>query len=138
MDTNVKWDPPRGVHGASGPGGPLTNAGFVDGLAGDRGFREAFADHLRTAPGAAYCWETPRWTRAALTEPFRCALVDSPALARALADPGPFREHFSDAASVAFPSLGGDALLLAPCPRGADPAPYAHLARFVRGPARPG
>lgn len=51
------------------------------------------------------------------------------------ADPQSFAEHFANAADagvVVFPNVGGDAVLIAPCPN-ASPSCYAHLAAFVRG-----
>jgi hypothetical protein len=47
-------------------------------------------------------------------------------------DPAPFRELFDLRAPVTvFPNLRGDAMLVVPTPTG-DPAPYLHLASFVR------
>ena len=43
-----------------------------------------------------------------------------------------FGEHFRpDCESATFGSLGGDAILVAPCPAGPG-SDYAHLAKFVR------
>jgi hypothetical protein len=80
----------------------------------------------------AYCLETPPLGKQALNEPFECVFVESPLLARIEADPLPFQEHFrASGGSVAFPSLGRDALLVAPCPVN-DSTSYAHLAAFLR------
>ena len=65
-----------------------------------------------------------------------CAFVESPALARLESDSRPFREHFRESTgSIAFPSLGKDALLVAPCPV-SDSTCYAHLACFLRSAKR--
>jgi hypothetical protein len=117
---------------ATRDGLPLSLGAVLAGLADDPALRAALADRLRAVAHPAFCWELPALTPAALDRPFECAFVDSPALARVVADPEPFREHFSDAPVAAFESLGRDAFLLAPSPR-ADDAVYAHLATFVRG-----
>ena len=62
-------------------------------------------------------------------------LVDAPALLEPPADERSFARHFRTAAAgqgvVTFANLGGDAILVAPCPEG-PPQAYSHLARFVR------
>jgi hypothetical protein len=113
-------------------GRPVAVAEVLDLWSGDAAFRAFFVARLRAVPFAAYCWETPPVVASSVGRPFECTFVDSPALARVVADPEPFREHFTGAAAVRFESLGRDALLVAPCPRGPI-APYAHLAAFVRG-----
>ncbi len=114
---------------------PLTYAQVLQGWAQDRLFRAFFTGLLADAPFAAYFWETPPVTRAHSERPFECVLVDSPALASVPADRDSFAEHFAAAdageAVVSFPSLGRDALLIAPCPR-VSPQAYAHLAAFTR------
>lgn len=104
----------------------------------DERFRAQFLALWATAPYPAYQWETPGVTRANIGRLFECVFVDSVALAGEQADPRDFQEHF-DAASrddgdsvASFENLGGDALLLAPCPIGPLDA-YAHLAAFARG-----
>jgi hypothetical protein len=84
----------------------------------------------------AYCLETPPLTKQTLNKPFECVFVASPALATLEADPRPFQEHFKKSrGSVAFESLGKDALLVAPCPV-SESTCYTHLACFVRSAAR--
>lgn len=58
--------------------------------------------------------------------------LESRGLARR-ADPEAYAQHFRGAARpvVTFPNLGGDAILVVPCPV-AEPSIYAHLADFVR------
>lgn len=60
--------------------------------------------------------------------------MDAPALSRAPVDSSPFESTFAAAGKervVSFDNLGGDALLVAPCPIPAS-AIYGHLASFVR------
>lgn len=101
----------------------------------DETFVAEWVAQLAAIPLDAYCFETPPLTKALLNESFECVFVDSPALARLAADPRPFQEHFRKAGgSVAFPSLGKDALLVAPSPV-SDSTCYTHLACFLRSAA---
>jgi hypothetical protein len=109
-------------------------AGVLNALIFDTDFCVFFSALLANAPYAAYFWETPPVTEESAGQPFECVLVDSPALAGVTADAGAFAGYFTREAGdvVVFPSLGQDACLVAPCPRGPQAA-YAHLAAFVRG-----
>src|SRR5262249_22496216 len=98
----------------------------------DPAFRTLFNALLADVPFAAFRWETPAVTAATLVRPFECVLLDSPGLA-SRPDPEAFAEHFSGAAGevVSFRNLGGDAVLVVPCPV-AEASAYGHLAAFVR------
>jgi hypothetical protein len=99
----------------------------------DADFRSSFIALLADSPFAAFRWETPPIATASAGRPFEFVLLDSPGLARN-PDADAFAEHFSGAASggvVEFRNLGGDALLVAPCP-GGPPSAYGHLGAFVR------
>jgi hypothetical protein len=102
----------------------------------DRGFRSFFVHLLAEAPFAAYSLECPPLTEATLSRPFEFVLVDSPSLASTPPDTQAFADRFhaenagEDIAT--FWNLGGDALLVAPRPRG-SPSVYAHIAAFARG-----
>jgi hypothetical protein len=120
------------LHVASGPK-PATFADVLRGWQGDAVFRWLFNALLADAPFSAFRWETPPVTASTLTRHFEAVLLDSPDLARR-PDPEAFAEHFDDAADagvVTFPNLGGDAILIVPCPQTA-PSAYGHLAAFVR------
>lgn len=102
----------------------------------DETFVAEWVAQLAAIPFEAYCFETPPLTKPALSKPFECVFVESPALARLEADSRPFQEHFRQSAgSVAFPSLGKDALLVAPCPL-RESTCYTHLACFLRSAAK--
>lgn len=102
----------------------------------DETFLAEWVAQLAAIPFDAYCLETPPLTKAMLSRPFECVFVDSPVLATLEADAQPFQEHFRKSrASVAFPSLGKDALLVAPSPV-SDATCYTHLACFVRTAAK--
>jgi hypothetical protein len=101
----------------------------------DMAFRTFFNSLLADAPHTAYFWETPPVTAASAEQAFEFVLVDSGGLASVKPDPEAFRQYFDSASGdeevVAFANLGGDAYLIAPCPR-ASLSVYAHLAAFVR------
>lgn len=116
---------------------------FAEAMAGwrdDPGFRAFFVSLLAAAPFEAFLWETPPVTRATMGRAFEFVLIDSPELAVATPNPTTFAAHFgateADRDIIAFPNLGHDAWLVAPCPR-SDRDVYPHLAAFVRGAPEP-
>ena len=99
----------------------------------DAEFRSLFNAQLADAPYSAFRWETPPVTDATLTRPFEFVVLDSPGLARH-PDTEAFAEHFGTASEegiAVFPNLGGDAVMVVPCPF-TSPSAYGHLAAFVR------
>ena len=111
---------------------PATYAEVIRAWQGDAGFRSQFNALLADAPYSAFRWETPPVTAGTVSRPFEFVLLDSPGLARR-PDPEAFAEHFAGAESgvIAFPNLGGDAIMVVPSPIAA-PFAYGHLAAFVR------
>jgi hypothetical protein len=112
---------------------PATFAEVLRGWENDPAFRARFNTLLADVPFSAFRWETPAVTTSTVTRPFEFVLLDSPGLAQR-PDPKAFGPHFRAAPEtgvVAFPNLGGDALLIVPCPR-TKPSAYGHLAAFVR------
>lgn len=98
----------------------------------DVSFVAEWVQRLRSIPFAAYCWECPPNMANTLGRPFECVFIDSPLLADSAENAGRFTDHFdASREAVSFPSLGRDAVLVAPCPR-ADGADRAHLAKFMR------
>ena len=102
----------------------------------DEDFRIYFAAILRDAPFPAYFWETPSLTSATINRPFVFVLVKSTYLAKVKPEPKIFSQYFRSSQAkndvVAFPNLGKNAILVAPCPVVA-PKTYSHLAAFIRG-----
>jgi hypothetical protein len=99
----------------------------------DAVFRDYFIGLLADAPFAAYRWETPAATRSSGAHAFEFVLLDSPELEMPV-DRQAFAGLFAAAGEepvIGFPSLGGDAFLIAPCPR-APAQVYGHLAAFLR------
>lgn len=111
---------------------PATFADVLRVWQDDAGFRSLFNSLLADAPYIAFRWETPAVTTATVSRPFEFVLLDSPGLAHR-PDPEAFAEHFggAEAGVSVFPNLGGDAVMVVPCPL-AEPAAYGHLAAFVR------
>jgi hypothetical protein len=101
----------------------------------DLRFRKYFESLLSEAPFPAFFWETPPVAEATLDQPFEFVLVSSSDLAGIRADPSAFESQFTsrDVSSgvVTFSNLGGDAVLIAPCPI-APLSAYGHIATFVR------
>jgi hypothetical protein len=96
----------------------------------DESFRAFWIASLCEVPFDAYCWECPPVSDGNRSRPFECVFVSSPSLARMPQDPADFAEHFRPGCSVAsFENLGGDAMLVAPCPE--HPGDFAHLASFT-------
>jgi hypothetical protein len=100
---------------------------------GDENFRSLFNALLADAPYTAFRWETPPVTAATAARPFEFVLLDSLGLAPR-PDPDAFSDYFGAGTRtgvVEFRNLGGDAILIVPCPL-AEPSAYGHLAAFVR------
>lgn len=114
---------------------PASFGATLSALCDDSALRDTLLAQLRSSPFSAFFWETPAIAAESLTRAFEFVLVDAPSLGRGLADGSPFRRQLGSApagtSAVAFPSLGRDALLIAPTRRSAT-ADYGHLAGFVR------
>ncbi len=114
-------------------GAPLSFRRVLSGWRETGASRALFSELLAGMPFTALRWEVPPLTRACLSRPFECVVLDSPGLDRP-ADPAPFTEHFRQArgASVlSFDNPGGDATLVVPCPEKPGDG-WTHLARFLR------
>lgn len=98
-------------------------------------FRWHFSQQMADAPFAGFFWELPPVNRNAIECPCEWVLVNSPQLANIEPNPAPFARYWAqsqkDKPVISFPNLGGDALLIVPCP-GVELAAYPHLATFVR------
>lgn len=104
-------------------------AGVVRRWMTDAKFRSSWQAALRAVPFEAYAWECPPITATSASRPFECVFVSSPSLAHMTPEPEVFAEHFRGGCeAVTFRNLGGDAVLVAPCP---DAGEFTHLARFA-------
>jgi hypothetical protein len=111
---------------------PATFADVCRGWQSDAGFRSLFNALLADTPFTAFRWETPGVTAETSTRPFECIVLEAPGLARR-PDREAFAEHFTDSGGnvVSFANLGGDAILVVPCPV-VESSAYGHLAAFAR------
>lgn len=118
--------------GVASGGRTLTFEEIWRGWQSDESFRAFWISSLGDVAFDAYCWECPPVHDRNRSRPFECVFVPSPSLSRMAPEPEAFREHFSPGCkAVTFANLGGDAVLVAPCPS-AGGGDYGHLARFVR------
>ena len=117
----------------------VTYVEVIDRWRSDPEFVDEFIDVLSDAPLRAMYFETPPICRNALGRHFEFVLIEAPALVGLEPDPWVFGEYFrSDDVRdgiTAFPNLGLDARLVAPCPTEPE-RDYAHLAAFVRNAPR--
>lgn len=114
----------------------LSFAEVIRGLAEDQVFRGIFLELLASSPFAAYRWETPPLLSSSLERDFECVFLDSPYL-DIPSSPRDFAEHFPGAGgaqAVSFLNLGGDGIMIAPCPTGTGTGgpqdSFAHLGAF--------
>ena len=93
-------------------------------------FRAFYIEFLSSIKYIAYRWETPPLSADIVHRPFEFVIINSPEL-DIPSDADAFADYFSDKDIVAFPNLGKDAWLVAPCPK-AEASAYSHLAAFSR------
>jgi hypothetical protein len=112
---------------------PIAYADVLSGWQHNAAFRTFFIDLLAGTPFTAFRWDTPPVTATTVSRPFEFVLLNAPGLDKT-ADAAAFAEHFQTAESdgvVEFSNLGGDAILVVPCP--SEPlTAYSHIAAFVR------
>ena len=109
----------------------LTWDGVIRQWCESEAFRWFWCASLREVEFGAYAWECPPVKKGTTSHPFECVFVSSPLLERMPPDPQAFAEHFRPGADVVtFANLGGDAVLVAPCPGGPG-SNFSHLARFT-------
>jgi hypothetical protein len=124
---------PGGRRYTLGEGGePMSRARLLSVLRDSGEFADWYSALLADAPWPAFYWENPPLVADQLKRAAEFVLIDAPPLAGMTPDAETFRAHFDDGSGVvAFPNLGGDALLVAPEPAAEDQA-YPHLAAFLR------
>lgn len=125
---------PGVVHGRAMEGKkPLSYASVLELLQRSYEFRRLLMRKLDRVSFAAYRWETPPVDQGSLDRAFEYVCIDSPELVRS-PDRQAFAEHFTNDAVVSFSNLGGDAVMVVPCPDDAVAGDvYAHLASFLDG-----
>lgn len=116
--------------------GPLSWRQVLAGWRSEPALGDSLGQALARQPFLAFRFETPAMTASRLDSMFECVVVADASL-DGRADPVPFTGFFrTDRDVVRFPNLGGDAIMVVPCPR-ADEAVYVHFAAFLRGAPRP-
>ena len=103
-------------------------------LEGDVRFVDWYTSVIAGCDVPAFFWEHPPLDTRSIDHGAEFVLIEAPALEGLDPEPGPFEPRFAqdpDADVVVFENLGGDALLIAPCPVG-PPEAYPHLAAFLR------
>jgi len=118
-------------------GRPMPFRDFFERLGDAAPFADWYTVLLADFDARAMYWELPPLTTESLGDAAEFVLIEAPALAGLRPDPRPFAEHFDAAAGdvVAFPNLGGDALMVVPCPV-FPAAAYPHLAAFLESAPR--
>lgn len=94
---------------------------FLDYLINNGLFRKFFLEILKTeVPFPTFKWETRPISKTKINQPFEFIIIDSPHLKSIRPDTYSFREHFEKGNFAGtyrtFHNLGGDSLLIAPCP----------------------
>lgn len=113
---------------------PLSFRRFFERLESDEAFTDWFCCTLAEFESAAFYWELPPITRSTIGDAAEFVLIEAPALEGMPVERAPFSAYFDEAPGedvIVFPNLGGDAVLVVPCPRGPDEH-YPHLAAFLR------
>lgn len=112
----------------------LSFGDYLTALGNDIEFANWYTDQLAGCKFSACFWEHPPLTTADADRHAEFVLIDAPSMVGVVANPQPFSNQFStpnDLRPVCFPSLGHDAMLIAPGPGvglGAGP----HLLTFIR------
>ncbi len=100
-------------------------------LQGDSDFADWYTELLKGSPFAAFFWEHPPLDNSNIETHAEFVLVDAQMLAGLQPNPRAFGSYYSNDPVISFRNIGGDALLVAPCPNDAS-TQYAHLAAFLR------
>ena len=119
-------------------GAPMAFRRFFERLASDEEFTDWFCRTLADFDAEAFYWELPPMTTSALEDDAEFVLIEAPMLEGIPVERAPFAPYFEEAPGedvIVFPNLGGDAVLVVPCPQGPDEH-YPHLAAFLRGAGR--
>jgi len=131
-----KSDIPSGRHcRILDDGSPVTFRRWFDLLESETDFADWYSGELGAFEAAAFYWELPALTSATLDDDAEFVLIEAPVLAGMPVERAPFARYFEEAPDedvIVIPNLGGDAVLVVPCPRGPDEH-YPHLAAFLRG-----
>jgi len=110
----------------------ITYRDFLDGLSAKTDILSNLVSTLKKSPFETYFFETPPATQSSLDLTFEFILANAMELKGVTEDTDAFREHFDGCTKsvTSFPNLGGDALMVVPCPT--SPATsYSSLGAFM-------
>ena len=108
---------------------------FLERLQSDKTVLNQFIQLLKVSKHKTYFFETPSVQKSSIDRKFEFVLVAAPSLNNVEAETDTFRQYFNcdNGKSVTtFLNLGGDAMLVAPCPDNKDINIYSSIAPFVR------
>ena len=107
---------------------------FLRGLAEEDETLDSFVRILKGVPFPAFFFETPSVTSRSLDSDFEFILARAEDLDNVPSDQTAFSDHFSacESSVAVFPNLGGDALMVVPCPHGGDLGVFSSLGPFMR------
>ena len=141
MEATLGWRadlsslPGDGVRiGISDGGRPASVQSVLNALQTDPTVGSWFGACLAALPWRAFYWECPALTPAALSDPFECVALERCAhgpYGGAAGVPRPSDAAPPGSLVAVFPTLGGDAVLVAPT-EADEGGGYPHLAAFLR------
>jgi hypothetical protein len=103
-------------------------------LRDDGAYAEWLSHTISDFDSQAFYWELPPLTTNTIDDDAEFVVLEAPSLARMAPEPDVFASHFQprpDHGIAVFPNLGGDAVLVVPCP--VEPGDsYPHLMAFLR------
>lgn len=113
-------------------GSLISHSRFLKLLKNSEAFRNFYNGILAGIDFEAFLWENKPVTYKNSHKTYECSLVNSMFLTKKSPDHHTFSQYFDDNKNVVtFPNLGGDALLIAPCPHDRKTI-YTHIGKFVR------
>lgn len=113
-------------------GSSISHSRFLELLTNSEAFRNFYNKILAGIDFEAYLWENKPITNKNTDETYECSLVNSTFLTGISPDHHTFGQYFDKNKNVVtFSNLGGDALLIVPCPQNRK-SHYTHIGKFVR------
>ena len=112
--------------------GDLSYRDFLEGLGAKTDVLDDLVGILKKSPFETYFFETPPATQSSLDMSFEFILANALPLKGVSEDRGAFNEHFGGCQEsvTSFPNLGGDALMVVPCPS-SEATSYSSLGTFM-------
>jgi len=111
----------------------ITYRDFLEGLSAKTYILSDFVATLKKNPFETYFFETPPAAQSSLDSTFEFILANAMELKGVNEDADAFSEHFDGCSEsvTSFPNLGGDALMVVPCPHSSHATSYSSLGAFM-------